>query len=77
MIYNKIKQALIEKLGIEESLVSPDSYVQADLELDSTETVIIALELKKLLGVDYVFPEGDVTLAQIVASVNELEAVGG
>lgn len=77
MIYDKIKHALIYQLGIEESLISPKSYVRADLELDSTETVIIALELKKMLGVNYVFPEGDVTLDQIVESVNELETVGG
>lgn len=74
MIYELIKNALVSKLGIEENLIKPDAYIEEDLELDSTETVVIALELKKHLGVDYQFPIEDVTLQNIIDTVSKLKA---
>lgn len=75
MIYDVIKKALIEKLGMEDDEVSPEAYIKDDLELDSTETVIIALELKKAFGVDYTFPDDDVQVKDIVSSVEKDAAV--
>lgn len=66
-----LKQALVEQLGIDASLIKPESYVKKDLELDSTETVIIALEIKKNFNVDFKFPADDISLQQIVDQVQE------
>lgn len=75
MIYEMIKQALIHQVGIEENLINPASYLQRDLELDSTETVIIALEMKKHFKVDYIFPEEDVTLRELSEKIEALISV--
>lgn len=71
MIYEAIKKALIDQLGIDEAIISPDAQISADLELDSTETVIIALEIKKRFNYDYKFSRKDVSLQEIVNKVEE------
>lgn len=72
MIFEVIKSALIEQLGLEENSIKPHAYIERDLELDSTETVIIALEIKKQFRVEYKFPDEDVTLQDIVDKVEML-----
>jgi acyl carrier protein len=74
MIMQVIRNALINELGIEETLIRPEAKIEADLELDSTETVIIALEIKKKFGIDYIFPAEDVTLQAICDYVKEKQA---
>jgi acyl carrier protein len=72
MVMNTIKQALIKELGIDPSLITDDTKVEQDLQLDSTENVVIALEIKKKYGVDYVFPSHDVSLRQISEAVDKM-----
>lgn len=74
MVLETLKQALINELGIDPALISSDTKIVQDLQLDSTENVVIALEIKKKHGVDYVFPTQDVTLNQICEKVNKLLA---
>ena len=69
MIFETIKNALVKQLEIESEIINEDSYIEKDLELDSTENVVISLELKKKYGVEYVFPKEDVTLGEICKSV--------
>ncbi|PSB21933.1 acyl carrier protein [Phormidesmis priestleyi ULC007] len=45
-------KAILLELGIEESDVTETALLRKDLQLDSTETVQIALELKRRLGVN-------------------------
>ncbi|MGF2037467.1 MAG: acyl carrier protein [Nostoc sp. CmiVER01] len=56
---------ILTDLGITEELLYPDALLRKDLQLDSTETVEVSLELKRQLGVS-VKLEGrqDMTLAQ-------------
>lgn len=51
MIRDAVVQALLE-VGVTEEQISDDTHLQGDLELDSTETVQIALELKRRCGVE-------------------------
>ena len=59
-------KATLTDLGIPEELIHQDALVREDLQLDSTETVEVALALKRQLGVS-VKLEGrqDITLAQL------------
>ena len=79
MIYETLHTALVDQLGIEAELINPNVKLKADLELDSTETVILALEIKKHFKLDYTFPQEDVSLSELVAFVEthsaEAEAV--
>lgn len=72
MVINLIKDVLINELGIDPDLVINETKIQKDLQLDSTESVIIALEIKKKYGVDYIFPNHDVTLEEIAEAVNKI-----
>ena len=57
---------ILTDLGIPEELIDQDALLREDLQLDSTETVEVALRLKRKLGVN-VKLEGrqDMTLAQL------------
>jgi acyl carrier protein len=65
-------KAILTDLGIPEELIDQNASLREDLQLDSTETVEIALGLKRKLGVN-VKLEGrqDMTLAQVC---NKVEA---
>ena len=65
-------KAILTDIGIPEQLIHQDASLREDLQLDSTETVEIALGLKRKLGVN-VKLEGrqDMTLAQVC---NKVEA---
>lgn len=59
-------KATLTDLGIPEEMIHQDALLREDLQLDSTETVELALALKRMLGVS-VKLEGrqDITLAQL------------
>jgi acyl carrier protein len=65
MIFNTLKQALIDQLGIDSNLINLETYIEKDLQLDSTETVILALEIKKKFAVNFKFPDKDISLSEI------------
>jgi acyl carrier protein len=70
---------IIADLGIEPEEVTPDAHLRGDLELDSTETVEISLELKRRLGAEVKLElKEDPTIADVCALVDEaLTAVTG
>lgn len=72
MVYEVISNTLQKVLGIDDGDIRPGAMIKKDLQLDSTESVAIALELKKNFGVDYKFPAEDVSLEHICAQVNAL-----
>jgi acyl carrier protein len=71
-MFEIIKKILIDKLGIDEGKIKPNSYLEKDFELDSTETVLIALEIKKRFGVDFDFPQKDITLSELELAIQAL-----
>ncbi len=65
MVMDTLKEILLE-LGITESEITETAFLRKDLQLDSTETVQIALELKRRLGVNVKLEaRQDMTLAQV------------
>ncbi|MEW6491010.1 MAG: acyl carrier protein [Cyanobacteriota bacterium] len=59
-------KATLTDLGIPEELIHQDALLREDLQLDSTETVELAIALKRQLGVSMKL-EGrqDITIAQL------------
>ncbi|HET9959540.1 MAG TPA: acyl carrier protein [Polyangiaceae bacterium] len=65
-----IKNILLE-LGVGESDVQPNRLLKRDLQLDSTDTVQIALEIKKRLNVAVrIESSQDLTVAQLCELVD-------
>jgi acyl carrier protein len=74
MIFATLKDILIN-LGIDEGAIHENAHLRKDLELDSTETVEIALELKNRLGIQVkIEARQDPTLAEICAKVEQAKA---
>ena len=72
MIFSTLKAILID-LGIDERALTEDAHLRKDLELDSTETVEISLELKRRLGVEMKLESRqDPTLAELCARIERV-----
>jgi acyl carrier protein len=62
---------VLSNLGIDTSAVSETTLLKEDLQLDSTETVQISLELKRRLGVSIKLESRrDISIGQICEMVN-------
>jgi acyl carrier protein len=65
-----VKLILIN-LGIAEQLITESAFLYKDLELDSTETVEIALELKRRFNIDMKFESrADMPLSEICSTID-------
>ncbi|MBD2775791.1 acyl carrier protein [Iningainema tapete] len=74
-VMNTLK-AILNDLGVAQELLHEDTYLHKDLQLDSIETVELALGLKRRLGVNVKLEaRHDMTLAQICNLVEEMMAV--
>lgn len=71
-MFDVLKQIIVDKLGIEPELIHPESFLEKDLELDSTETVVIAMEIKKRLGISYEFPEKDLSIQELSTQLKKI-----
>ncbi|PSB25438.1 acyl carrier protein [Stenomitos frigidus ULC18] len=61
---------ILLELGIDQSDINEDAYLRKDLQLDSTETVQIALEIKRRLGASVKLEaRQDTTIAQVCDKV--------
>ena len=49
-IESKVKAIIVDKLGVEESQVTPEASFTADLNADSLDTVELIMELEKEFG---------------------------
>jgi acyl carrier protein len=50
-IESKVKEIIIEKLGVEESEVTPEASFTNDLGADSLDTVELIMEFEKEFGI--------------------------
>lgn len=82
-IYDKIKEALVDALGVDEDEVTPDAALTGDLGAESIDFLDIVFRLEKAFDIKIprgeLFPEGMLTDEQYVkdgkftpAGVNEL-----
>jgi len=69
---------ILVEMGIAADSLTPETRLRADLQLDSTETVEVALQIKRRLGVNIKLEaRQDFTLAQVDALIANAAAVPG
>ena len=75
-IESKVKAIIVDKLGVEESQVTPDASFTADLNADSLDTVELIMEFEKEFGIS--IPDEDTTkintVQDVVAYIEKLQA---
>jgi acyl carrier protein len=60
-------------LGIERAKIRDEALLKRDLELDSTDTVQVAIDLKKTLDVEIQFESReDMTIGQLCSRIDRL-----
>ena len=50
-IESKVKASIVDKLGVEESQVTPEASFTADLNADSLDTVELIMEFEREFGI--------------------------
>ena len=75
-IESKVKAIIVDKLGVEESQVTLDASLTADLNADSLDTVELIMEFEKEFGVS--IPDEDTqkinTVQDVVDYIEKLQA---
>ena len=75
-IESKVKAIIVDKLGVEESQVTPEASFTADLNADSLDTVELIMEFEKEFGIS--IPDEDTTkintVQDVVAYIEKLQA---
>ena len=51
-IESKVKAIIVDKLGVEESQVTPEASFTADLNADSLDTVELIMEFESQFGIE-------------------------
>ena len=75
-IESKVKAIIVDKLGVEESQVTPEASFTADLNADSLDTVELIMEFEKEFGIS--IPDEDTskinTVQDDIAYIEKLQA---
>lgn len=57
-IFSKVKELIVEQLGVEEKDVKPDALLKEDLKADSLDLVELVLRVEETFGIK--IPDDDV-----------------
>ena len=68
-IESKVKAIIVDKLGVEESQVTPEASFTADLNADSLDTVELIMEFEKEFGIS--IPDDDTSKIKCVQDVSD------
>ena len=75
-IESKVKAIIVDKLGVEESQVTPEASLTADLNADSLDTVELIMEFEKEFSVS--IPDEDTqkinTVQDVIDYIEKLQA---
>ena len=75
-IQKKVTDIIVDKLGVEESQVTPEASFTADLNADSLDTVELIMEFEKEFGIS--IPDEDTskinTVQDVIAYIEKLQA---
>ena len=75
-IESKVKAIIVDKLGVEESQVTPEASFTADLNADSLDTVELIMEFEKEFGIS--IPDEETTkintVKDVIAYIEKLQA---
>ena len=67
MVFDKIKEIIIEQLGVDEADVTPETSLTKDLESDSLDAVEIIMAIEEEYGIE--IPDEDAETFQTVADL--------
>jgi len=75
-IESKVKEIIVDKLGVEESEVKPEASFTNDLGADSLDTVELIMEFEKAFGVNIPDDKAEKisTVADAIAYIEENQA---
>jgi len=65
--FDKVKDVIIDKLGVEEDAINTDAHFVNDLGADSLDTVELIMELEEEFGIE--IPDDDAENMMTVGSV--------
>ena len=75
-IESKVKAIIVDKLGVEESQVTPEASFTAHLNADSLDTVELIMEFEKEFGIS--IPDEETTkintVQDVIAYIEKLQA---
>ena len=67
--FDKIKEVVIDKLGVEEEAIKPEAHFVNDLGADSLDTVELIMEFEEEFGIE--IPDDDAENITTVGSAME------
>ena len=72
--FNKVKEVIIDKLGVEEDAIKMEAHFIDDLGADSLDTVELIMELEEEFGIE--IPDDDAeTIMTVGAAVEYVDKV--
>ena len=67
MVFEKVREIIVEQLGVEESDVTMDTHLMKDLEADSLDAVEIIMAIEDEYGIE--IPDEDAEKFQSVSDL--------
>jgi acyl carrier protein len=67
MVFEKVKEIIVEQLGVEEDKVQLDTHLMKDLEADSLDAVEIIMAIEEEYGIE--IPDEDAEKFQKVSDL--------
>ena len=67
MIFDKIKEIIVEQLSVDESMVTPETNLMKDLEADSLDAVEIIMAIEEEFDIE--IPDEDAEKFQLVGDL--------
>lgn len=73
MVFDKVKEIIIEQLGVDESDITPETSLVKDLEADSLDAVEIIMAIEEEYGIEIPDEEAEAfaSIADIVKYVED------
>ena len=69
----RVKEIIVDKLGVDESEVTPEASFTNDLGADSLDTVEMVMNLEDMLGVEIKTDEEMKTVGELVKMIESSE----
>lgn len=67
MVFEKIREIIVEQLGVDEAKVNPETHLMKDLEADSLDAVEIIMAIEEEYGIE--IPDEDAEKFQKVSDL--------
>lgn len=73
MVFDKVKEIIVEQLGVEDDKVTMDTHLMKDLEADSLDAVEIIMAIEEEYGIEIPDEEAEKfqTVSDLVSYVEE------